>query len=141
MRYFTAGRAAWLGVAIVTAAGLASPPAVWAGDAAVRSLSPGSPSLGAPGLLADKACGGNCCATWWCPNDYRPKPCPAICLPRTCGGCDDYCPKRLPCVGPPSTCGFSNDYCAKPAPCVSLPGCWPSFYKCPVPLPRLPCGR
>ncbi len=43
------------------------------------------------------------------PNDYRPKPLPSVC-PVTRLGTDDYCPKSLPCVArcysPPSfTCG------------------------------------
>jgi len=91
------------------------------------------------GMKTGTTCGCGC-GCWWCPDDYRAKPCPCVCLPPLCGGCDDYCPKPAPCVCVPPICGGCDDYRAKCPPCVRV--CpWPNaFYRC-VPTAECYCPR
>ncbi|HUT90775.1 MAG TPA: hypothetical protein VMY37_14825 [Thermoguttaceae bacterium] len=134
MKRFTPWAIALLGVALAGAGGGLELPAARAGGAVV-GFAAGSAACDALGGKAASGCG---CRPCWCPDDYRPKPCPRFCLPRACGRCDDYCPKPVPCFRLPPTCGRCDDYGPKPAPCVRWPYARPEFSKCPPPLP---CGR
>lgn len=82
----------------------------------------------APALAASGAPGG--CPPRWCPDDYCPKPLPAVaCLPKSCER-DCYCPKPLPRIPCPAPRGCAETYCPKPLPRVL----------CPVPGPWYTCG-
>lgn len=86
------------------------------------------------GLACTGCAGSDCCklcnCSWFkttkcppapcCPDDYKCKPLPSVCVPRD-GTCPDYCAKMLPCTPPISRCGTCDDYCAKTLPCLLCP--------------------
>jgi len=134
MKRFTPWAIALVSVALAGAGGPVEPGAVLADGTAV-GFPAGSAARDARCVQAATGCTPR---PWWCPDDYRPKPCPCVCRSCPCGCCDDYCAKPAPCVCPPLACGCCDDYCPKPAPCVRWPCAWPAWFKCPPPLP---CGR